>query len=64
MMEAIIINSIIPLNTGSAPIIASGTLLSTIDHPASATYCKATKNTARLKNPTYDVVKFISIYLK
>ena len=32
-------------------IIAFGTLFNTIDHPASATYCKATKNTANTEIP-------------
>ena len=47
----VIINNIIKLNTGKADIIASGTLFNTIDHPASATYCKATKNTANTEIP-------------
>ena len=50
-MEATIINNIIALNAGSAPIIASGTLLRTIDQPASETYCIATKNTANTDIP-------------
>ena len=44
-MLANIINNIIKLITGKALITASGTLFNTIDHPASETYCFATKNT-------------------
>ena len=49
------INNIIKLNTGKAAIIASGTLFSTIDQPASATYCNATKNTEK----TEGILEFV-----
>ena len=50
-MLANIINNIIKLITGKALITASGTLFNTIDHPASETYCFATKNTPNTAIP-------------
>ena len=45
-----IISMIIP-EIGKKETIASGILFKTIDHAASATYCKAIKNTANTEIP-------------